>query len=108
MYEMIGLVESGYERVVCRRSELAWQVVDGGGSMARRKKQPTAQALLLTIPDVAIQLGCAVLLFTISSIIKGCRRSCLGVCILTHYVSGSSSVSKRMLRSWLWGLPYCQ
>jgi predicted DNA-binding transcriptional regulator AlpA len=57
MYEMIGLVESGYERVVCRRSELAWQVVDGGGSMARRKKQPTARALLLTIPDVAIQLG---------------------------------------------------
>jgi len=25
--------------------------------MARQKKQPTAQPLLLTIPDVAIQLG---------------------------------------------------
>ena len=25
--------------------------------MAKRKKQPTAQPLLLTIPDVAIQLG---------------------------------------------------
>jgi excisionase family DNA binding protein len=25
--------------------------------MGRRKKQPTAQPLLLTIPDVAIQLG---------------------------------------------------
>jgi excisionase family DNA binding protein len=25
--------------------------------MARRKKRPTAQPLLLTIPDVAIQLG---------------------------------------------------
>jgi len=32
MYEMRGLVESGYERVVCRRSKLARQVVNGGGS----------------------------------------------------------------------------
>ncbi len=59
--------------------------------MARRKKIPMAQPLLLTIPDVAIQLGCAVLLFTTSSIIKGCRQSCLGVCgvcILTRYGSG--------------------
>lgn len=34
MYEMRGLVESGDEPVMCRRSKLAWQVVDGGGSMA--------------------------------------------------------------------------
>ena len=59
--------------------------------MGQRKKLPMAQPLLLTIPDVAIQSGCVVLLCTISSIVRVYRQFCLevyGVCILTRYVSG--------------------
>ncbi len=50
--------------------------------MARRKKQPTAQPLLLTIPDVAIQLGvCRATVYNLiydkglpSILLRGVRR----------------------------------